>query len=62
MVYSAEGAVKFATKVDGAAVVKPIKGSCGRGVTMEFESEEEIIKAYEQTKASIGVLATKPHV
>ncbi|MGP5713379.1 acylphosphatase, partial [Vreelandella alkaliphila] len=56
VVYSAQGALKFAAKVGGAVVIKPIKGTRGRGVAIGLESEKEITKAYEQAKSSIGVL------
>ncbi|MDW0359741.1 acylphosphatase [Halomonas venusta] len=56
VVYSVQGAMKFAAKVGGAVVVKPIKGTRGRGVAIGLKSEEEIKIAYEQAKSSIGVL------
>lgn len=56
VVYSAQGAVKFAAKVGGAVVVKPIKGTRGRGVAIGLKSAKEIATAYDQAKSSIGVL------
>lgn len=56
VVHSAEGVANFATKLAKPVVVKPIKGRRGRGVAIGLESKEDIKKAYEQAKSSIGVL------
>lgn len=56
IVHSAEGAASFAAKLAKPVVVKPIKGTRGRGVAIGLKSEEEVKRAYEQAKSSIGVL------
>lgn len=56
VVYSAQNAIKFAEKIGSAVVIKPIKGTRGRGVAIGLESHKEITQAYEQAKSSIGVL------
>lgn len=56
VVFSAEAAVKFASSIECPVVIKPVKGTRGRGVAIGLENKEDIAAAYEQAKSSIGVL------
>lgn len=56
VVYSAEKAVRFAADVGVPVVVKPIKGTRGRGVSLGLQDDAEIIAAYNKASSSIGVL------
>ncbi|MGP9497480.1 acylphosphatase [Halomonas sp. AOP43-D1-4] len=56
IVHSAEGAANFATKLAKPVVVKPIKGTRGRGVSLGLSDKSEIVDAYHKAKSSIGVL------
>lgn len=56
VVHSAEGAANFAAKLAKPVVVKPIKGTRGRGVSLGLSDKSEIIDAYHKAKSSIGVL------
>jgi cyanophycin synthetase len=44
---SIEAALKFLKKYGGPLVVKPLDGNHGRGITLNINSEEELIKAFE---------------
>lgn len=56
VVHSAQGAANFATKLAKPVVVKPIKGTRGRGVSLGLSDKSEIVDAYHKAKSSIGVL------
>lgn len=56
VVRSAEEAANFAAKLAKPVVVKPIKGTRGRGVSLGLQSRSEIGEAFQKAKSSIGAL------